>query len=382
MREDNEEATRPLWRAAQAFRIATVIYAVATQISSDQFHTRPGLSWTFIALLVVWSGVAVVALTAGRHRAEIVIADHAVAIALLYASRLVSDEKFWSQHQPLPTTIWVTNAVLSAAALWGPWAGVGSGLLVGLASLSATNDLPNVLKDSTVPVLVTAGLTMGVAAAAVRRANEQVAEAIRIRAATAERERLAREVHDGVLQVLALMRRRGAGAPGELGELAELAGEQEQALRVLLSEQATPIHGPGGSVDVRRLLRGVAPSGVDVSAPASAVLVPRRDAEALEGAVRTALANVERHAGPEARAFVLVEDLDDEVVVTVRDDGVGIPQGRLREAEAEGRMGVSKSIQGRIEELGGTAVLVTAPGEGTEWELRVPRQRDVDPRRK
>ncbi|MDF8265673.1 MacS family sensor histidine kinase [Luteipulveratus flavus] len=370
-----QDPSRPLWRAAGAFRAATVAYAVATQISSDDQHTRPALSWTLIAVLVVWSAVAALALTSGRWRTQVVIGDHVVAIALMYASRLVSDEAFWSSHQPLPTTLWVTNAALSTAVLLGPWAGVASGLLLGLLSLDATNDLNRVLIDSTVPVLVTAGLTMGVASAAARRANAQLAEAIRIRAATDERERLAREVHDGVLQVLALMRRRGAGASGELGELAALAGEQEQALRVLLSEQSAPVTGDGGSVDLRRRLRTVVPPGVDLAAPASAVVVPRRVAEGLEGAVRTALANVERHAGPQARAFVLVEELDDAVVVTVRDDGVGIEPGRLRAAETAGRMGVSKSIRGRVEELGGEAVLETAPGEGTEWELRVPLAR-------
>jgi signal transduction histidine kinase len=55
----------------------------------------------------------------------------------------------------------------------------------------------------------------------------------------------------------------------------------------------------------------------------------------------------------------------------VRDDGPGIAPGRLREAEAEGRLGVVESIQGRLRELGGTATLHTGPG-GTEWELVAP----------
>jgi len=36
-------------------------------------------------------------------------------------------------------------------------------------------------------------------------------------------------------------------------------------------------------------------------------------------------------------------------------------------------MGVSKSILGRVQVLGGTAVLQTGPGEGTEWEINVPK---------
>ncbi|MEO5662449.1 MAG: ATP-binding protein, partial [Nocardioides sp.] len=61
-----------------------------------------------------------------------------------------------------------------------------------------------------------------------------------------------------------------------------------------------------------------------------------------------------------------------EVVVSVRDDGPGIPAGRLESAVAEGRLGVSESIRGRISDLGGTATLDTGP-HGTEWELTIPR---------
>ena len=95
----------------------------------------------------------------------------------------------------------------------------------------------------------------------------------------------------------------------------------------------------------------------------------------VDAAVANALDNVAAHAGAGARAFVLLEDLDDSVVVSVRDDGVGIAAGRLEEAVDEGRVGVSKSIVGRMDWLGGSARLSTGPGRGTEWELTIPRSR-------
>lgn len=58
----------------------------------------------------------------------------------------------------------------------------------------------------------------------------------------------------------------------------------------------------------------------------------------------------------------------------MRDDGPGIPSGRLAEAAATGRMGVAGSIVARLAELGGVASLSTGPDTGTEWELRVPRE--------
>ena len=89
--------------------------------------------------------------------------------------------------------------------------------------------------------------------------------------------------------------------------------------------------------------------------------------------VSTALSNVALHAGPGARAYVLLEDMGEEIIVSIRDDGPGIAPGRLAEAVAEGRMGVSKSLLGRVEMLGGVAALDTDES-GTEWEIRLPKE--------
>jgi signal transduction histidine kinase len=69
----------------------------------------------------------------------------------------------------------------------------------------------------------------------------------------------------------------------------------------------------------------------------------------------------------------LVEDEQAEVIVTVRDDGRGIPDGRLAQAEAAGRLGVAHSIRSRIRALGGAVAVDSVPGQGTEVELRIPR---------
>ncbi len=75
--------------------------------------------------------------------------------------------------------------------------------------------------------------------------------------------------------------------------------------------------------------------------------------------------------------YVLLEDLGDRVTVSVRDDGVGIPDGRLEEAVGQGRAGIAKSIVGRMNWLGGRAKLTTGPGSGTEWELTVPTSKGL-----
>jgi signal transduction histidine kinase len=113
---------------------------------------------------------------------------------------------------------------------------------------------------------------------------------------------------------------------------------------------------------------------VSMRLPATPVPLNTSVATEVDAAVANALDNVVAHAGPRAHAFVLLEDLGDSVVVSIRDDGSGIPKGRLDQAVAEGRVGVSKSIVGRMNWLGGSARLSTGPETGTEWELVVPRR--------
>jgi signal transduction histidine kinase len=197
-------------------------------------------------------------------------------------------------------------------------------------------------------------------------------------AAAAERARLARVVHDGVLQVLALVQRRGLELGGEAAELGRLAGEQEVALRSLV-QGGSASHAPvrsniaAKSADLARELRALGSGHVTVSVPGAPVELPAEGVGEIVAAVRACLDNVACHVGADALAWVLLEDLGTEVVVTVRDDGPGIPVGRLDEAAAQGRLGVTQSIRGRVADLGGTANLVTAPGQGAEWELVFPR---------
>ncbi|KAA8890330.1 ATP-binding protein [Nocardia colli] len=377
-------ATTPLWRAAQALRLVTLLYAVLQQFASAPYYQNQRLSWVLIALMAVWSGASAIMLSQWRFpdvrrvRVWVVLGDHVVVIALMAATRLVADYDWYHGHQTLPTTLWAANAVIGAGVLRGPVAGVLSGVLIASVALTVRDQWgQDVWTDATVPVLVSVGLALGLAANTARRAQDQLERAVRLTAATEERERLSREVHDGVLQVLSYIKRRGTEIGGPTEELAQRAGEQEVALRVLITETADRGDSGGAEVDLRPLLTVHATPSVFVSTPGNPILIGRWAGTEIAAAVATALSNVALHAGPDAKAYVLLEDTGEELVISVRDDGVGIPPGRLAEAEAEGRLGVSRSIIGRIEALGGTAaVLAEADGGvgfGTEWEFRVPR---------
>jgi signal transduction histidine kinase len=131
--------------------------------------------------------------------------------------------------------------------------------------------------------------------------------------------------------------------------------------------------GEAGEEDLAADLAALAAADVVVTGPGQPVLLPAAAAHALRGAVRAALDNVRRHAGEGATAWVLLEDEPDRVTVTVRDDGAGIAPGRLEEAAREGRLGVQASLRGRMAEVGGTVAVSSAPGQGTEVELLVPK---------
>jgi signal transduction histidine kinase len=214
--------------------------------------------------------------------------------------------------------------------------------------------------------------------------NELVRERERA-ARLAERESLARQIHDSVLQSLALVHKRGqelaaSGAPGarEAAQLAEIAGQQEMTLRNLILRE--PQEGPAGQRSLREALEttSVGVTGVPVGVSAvGPIWIARRHADEIAAAVREALANVAEHANA-SRATVFADEEDGEIVVTVRDDGVGFTydEALLR---ADGKAGMLKSMKGRLEDLGGSMAVTAALGGGTEIEFRAPKVLREDP---
>ncbi|WP_312858936.1 ATP-binding protein [Pseudonocardia xinjiangensis] len=170
------------------------------------------------------------------------------------------------------------------------------------------------------------------------------------------------------------MRRRGAELGGPAGELGELAGKQEFTLRTLLTTGAALVD-VNGRRDLAAALRVLASEHVSVSTPAHRVELPAHVVDELVAVAAAALANVAVHVGPQAPAWVLLEDTGDGVQISVRDEGPGIPEGRLDAAQAEGRLGVARSMQGRVLDLGGTISCDTGPGRGTDWTIRIPQRK-------
>ncbi|WP_330236596.1 MacS family sensor histidine kinase [Streptomyces sp. NBC_00566] len=371
----------PLWRALTGYRVLTMLYAIGLGATAYGHFVRPWLALAYYALMVVWTLATVTRVTgAARCTRSFLAADLAVAVLGILLTPLADDPHRIAGGGPTLPSIWTAGAVL-AFALKGGWRwAAGASTAVAAANLvergaPARDTVHNVI------LVWVAAIAIGYVVEVARASERTLARALEIEAATRERERLARDIHDGVLQVLAMVQRRGVVIGGEAAELGRLAGEQEVALRTLVAggvlpaarSSADPVPDDDGPLDLRSLLAPYAGSRVSLAEPGAPVPLPPDVARELASAVGAALDNVRRHAGGGARAWILVEDEPDEIVVTVRDDGPGIPEGRLARAEGEGRLGVAQSIRGRLRDLGGSAEVISVPGQGTEVELKVPK---------
>ncbi len=361
----------PFWRALAVFRLAALAYSGTVTAINLRGYDHPIVGGIVLGIMVAWTLAASYGYAdPTRRRWPLLVADLAVSGGCLLATGwVVRPEGIHFYESTLPG-IWVGAPVLAWAISGGRRRGTVAGLLLGAADISIRGGLdPRNLSGTALMVL--AGLVVGHVSRLAFDAEERLQQATQREAAIRERERLARHIHDSVLQVLALVQRRGTELGGDAADLGRLAGEQEAALRALVS--TGEFHPPeSGLADLRTALSRYASPTVTVVSPADPVSLPTRTADEVVAAVAGALDNIDRHCPPGTRAWVVLEAEPDEIVVTVRDDGPGIPDGRLAEAAAAGRLGVAQSIRGRIADLGGTVAISSAPDAGTEVELRFP----------
>lgn len=203
-----------------------------------------------------------------------------------------------------------------------------------------------------------------------------------------ERQRLAREIHDTLAQgftsiVMNLEAAEGA-LPEEVSEEARTKWHLDQA-RFTARESLT---------EARRLVWDLRPesldnaslpealaqlaarwtdtAGIEASVNASGTLRPIPDeAEVtLVRMVQEALANVLKHAGA-SRVVVTLSYMNDLVALDVIDDGAGFDTNQALGETPEGGFGLTAMRQ-RVEQLGGSLSVESAPGEGTTLVAELP----------
>lgn len=207
------------------------------------------------------------------------------------------------------------------------------------------------------------------------------------RLALEARHRLARELHDSVSQALfsmtletrgaqLLLERAGLPADGPLGErLANLRQLTQGALaemRALIFElRPEALQEEGLAAAIRKQAEGVSARteiAVDVRLPKRPIPLPAAVEEHVYRLVQEALANVAKHSGATHAAVRLRHRRGaHELEVEVTDDGVGFDQT----SPLPGHLGLRTMAQ-RMEQLGGSLLVHTAPGRGTRITAAIP----------
>jgi signal transduction histidine kinase len=320
-------AAEALWRALAVFRFASLGYAVLLlALVNRTDYSRPDWAWAAIAVMAAWTVVTTTAYARPQGRTRpLLSADLAITAGLLLSTEGLQYPHAM-RHGVMPVTAtWVAGPVLAWAIQHGRRAGAVTALLLSGCDLALRSEAVTVVLNGVV-LLLLAGVIVGHLARLAAEVEAERRHIIQVEAASRERERLARDIHDSVLQVLALVQRRGAEAGGAAAELGALAGQQGAALRALVGGMATA--DTTGDADLRALLLSAQSTQVTVSVPAGIVRLDGRAAGELGAAVRAALENVRQHCGEQARAWVLVENEPGLVTVTIRDDGPRQNSGR------------------------------------------------------
>ncbi|GAB2755507.1 sensor histidine kinase [Sinomonas soli] len=249
------------------------------------------------------------------------------------------------------------------------------------------------------------------AADELRRTRAQLAESQHRAGVLAERERLAREIHDTLAQgfsSVVLMGRSAAAALDDgdsaaarerLGIVQATAAESLAEARAFVRGLGSPALGPervegggaepaGGEVlsapPLADALRRLCEKTAAEAAARGAGFTCRFEAdgeprplgtgaeEVLLRAAQASLANVWAHARASA-AVVSLAYLDGEVTVDVFDDGVGFDPAALPHGPRPDGTGYGlRGLRHRVEEAGGALALESAPGEGTVVAVRLP----------
>ena len=206
-----------------------------------------------------------------------------------------------------------------------------------------------------------------------------------IDASEAERRRIARDLHDGVVQSLAGVSYSLAAAADRLDggpDGAEVGAALRQAavdtrrsmrdLRSLIIEIAPPnLHDEGLDNAVGELVAPLAAEGVETTVDIDDSAAPSPETQTLLYRVaQEAVRNVAAHAQATRLTVSLARD-NGRARLVVADDGLGFSPDRLEQRRGEGHLGLTL-LTGLVTEAGGRLVVDSTPGRGTRLEAEVP----------
>jgi signal transduction histidine kinase len=217
--------------------------------------------------------------------------------------------------------------------------------------------------------------------------NVYLLRRLRSRAAAVERARVARELHDGVVQSLHALAfrmyalRTSAGLTSELQhdmlEIQEILQKEASNLRSLIHQLRPADFDPrhlleflAGMIERFRYDTGISAKFVcDVTE----VSLPPRTCREIAGIVQEALANILKHSGAE-NVLVRLSSTPEFWVLSAEDDGRGFEfVGRFSHAELDNLRRGPLVIKQRTRALGGELTIDSKPGQGARLEVKIPK---------
>ncbi|HEY8524159.1 MAG TPA: ATP-binding protein [Acidimicrobiales bacterium] len=343
--------------------MATLLVVSRPELGDER--ARPWLAIALVAAALATTAALTVVLRTDPDRLltlPLVAAEVAVAFALEVGD--IAAYNGVDRAQSL-SSAWPLAGILTAGVAFAARGGLVAGVAVGLGRVAGELIEPgrwsrhdSVSSLSSVVLYGLAGVVAGLVTARLRDAERRISLA-------QAREEIARTLHDGVLQTLAVVQRRA-----EDPDLVRLAHEQERELREYLFGARTAV---GGGGDLGTRLRAAAARFEDRYGGTARVILaddlpalPPPVVEALAGAVGEALTNAGKHGGA-GTVTVYAEPADGAVFCSVKDDGTGFDPAATPEGE-----GLRRSVRGRIAEVGGRVEVDGRPGRGTEVRCWVP----------
>jgi signal transduction histidine kinase len=203
-------------------------------------------------------------------------------------------------------------------------------------------------------------------------------------AAIEERERLGRELHDGLAQVLGYLYIKSynantflksgdiTAAQAEVSEMQQVAGETQRDVReAILGLRTTITPGTGVVTTLAEFTRRFSQqSGIHTRLVSSdetrLEFEPSVEIQLLR-IVQEALTNTRKHSMAN-QAFVRINTIDNYAVITIEDNGIGFdPDGNSE----IGHYGIHTMIE-RAQSVGGETRIIAKPGQGTKIIIRLP----------
>lgn len=371
------ELERSLMTGVAAFRWVTWVWmaiVLALDIRNSATFENPRLGIALVTLALAWTLTASVLVRVGPSmlldRWALAI-EFAIAAALVFCDWAVYG--LGNEHSQSLGSAWPLAVILTIGIAYDAPIGFLSGVALGIIRIAGQytfgtgiggGDDQLAALGSTIFYALAGGVA-GFVTVRLRRAEREIAIA-------RARDEVGRTLHDGVLQTLAIVQRRS-----DDDELVALAREQEHELREFLfgTKASSKKWFRPATTDLAAALRETA---VDIErkhhlrtqvvftddlAP-----LPDEVAAAITGAAAEALTNAAKHGHASGATIFVEPDDDGGIFCSIKDDGEGFDPATVTEG-----IGTTKSMRGRIEDVGGTIEIDGRPGRGAEVRIRVGR---------